>query len=107
MNKLTLAYIKRDIKRLDPTLKPSDTVYKTALILLSALVVGANAKRVAGFAKLPLDLVKEKEKQIRKNKIWLGSKTQCEWFDEENGGVAFWADVLAVEGLLKRVIKTK
>lgn len=100
--KITLACLKKEVNRLDPKLSSKDETFKTALVLLAGLKVTADAKKIADFTKLPLAFVKAKEKNLRRNKVWVGTKTNCEWF-QENGGIAFWMDVLVADGMANRV----
>jgi len=101
----TLDDLKKEVKRLDPkTSDENEPAFKTALILLSALVVGANQKNIAKFTKIPQKFIAERAKRLRANGIWRGSKTNCDWF-EKSGGIAFWCDVLVAEGLIRRVNK--
>ena len=99
---LTLQQIKNEIKRLDPEIKPEDPIYNAQVIMLSALVVGANADKVAKFTKLPRWEVRLFAKKLTKNKIWKNGKTYADWTDPKDGGVAFLLDSMVVVGLLKR-----
>jgi len=98
---LTLKNFEEEVMKLDPKTGPDDPVFSTAVFMLAALQVGANADRVAKFCGYRRDYVRERARRLREAKVWVGGKTNCEWF-EENGGIAFWCDVLVAEGLLDR-----
>jgi len=95
-------FIETEVKRLDSKIKKSDETFKIATILLSALRVGADSQAIAKFLKIDKKEIEKYEKNLRKNKVWVGKKTICEWFEKDKGGVAFWCDVLVAQGLLKK-----
>jgi hypothetical protein len=99
--KFTFKYFEKEVRRLDPNLKPDDPCFKTAVLLLSALQVGANIERLVEFTGYPKGFVRERALRCRENGIFRGGKVACDWFDE-NGGVGLWCDVLVAEGLLGR-----
>ena len=100
---MTIRQIRNEIKRLDPQLKQDDTSFVTAVIMLSAIEVGADAERIAKFSGVGLGQVMEREHRLRKNKVWVGEKTHHSgWDDKESGGIAFWMDVCIADGLLVR-----
>lgn len=102
MKKFDKKFIEAEVQKLDPNLNKSDETFKIACILLSGLEIGADPVAIAKFLDLSIKYVKKYEKNLRKNKIWQGKKTACEWFDKD-GGVAFWCDVLVAQGLVERV----
>jgi hypothetical protein len=99
---LSLEDFKKEVHRLDPKLEEDDPGFSTALVLLVALQVGADAQKISDFTKIPLKRVKKLEKNFRANKVWVGKKTCCDWWDKKSGSIAFWCDVLVAEGMLKR-----
>lgn len=99
---LTLRQVKNEIKRLDPEVNIGEPVYNIQLIMLSALVTGANADKVAKFTKLPRWEVRKFAKKLTQNGIWKNGKTYCGWTDKENGGIAFLLDSMVIMGLLQR-----
>lgn len=105
IKKITLDYLKKEIYRLDPKTGEDEFGFKTALILLSSLVIGCNQKKISKFTKIPLFYIKPRAERLRSNGIWTGSKVCADWFTKGTGGVAFWCDVLTAEGLVKRVHK--
>lgn len=102
MSQLTLRQIKNAVKKMDDTVTPDDEAYQAAVIMLAALQVGANIRRVAQFTGYPIREVARIGQCLRKNGIWVGSKTKCEWF-EKDGGIAFWMDVSVALGYMERV----
>jgi hypothetical protein len=101
MKPFSLQRLKREIRRLDPKLTSDDPAYRVALILLAALVVGANIRRVARFTGFTYQHVTEVGRRLRANGVWRGSRTICEWF-EKKGGYAFWLDTNVGLGTLDR-----
>lgn len=104
---MTLTGVKKEVSKLDKNMNPRSLEYKAAVIMLSALEVGADEKKVASFTKYPAATVKAVSKNLRKNKIWVKNKTHADWFDEKHGGIAFFADVAVAVGYLKRTSETK
>jgi len=100
--KITKAFIEKEVVKLDPKVKRSSESFFVACILLSALQVGANSKKVAKFLEVKENRVKTYAKNLKESGIWKNGKTHCDWFDEKDGGIAFWCDVLVGEGKLKR-----
>ena len=100
---MKLEEIEKMVKKIDPKIETTDEGYKPAVVLLSAVFIGADAKKVAAFTKLPLKLIQKFEKNLRESKVWVGNKTFCDWENEEDGGIAFWCDVLVAQGMIKRV----
>jgi len=98
---LTLRQIKNAVHRLDPAIKPVDEAYSVAVIMLAALQVGANIRRVARFTGYLIREVAEIGRRLRTNGVWCGPKTQCEWF-EKDGGIAFWMDANVGLGYMER-----
>lgn len=75
---------------------------ESALVLLSAAVVGANIDRVHKFTSIPRERVREYAGRLRESGIWAGGHLHVDWQDEENGGIAFLMDTLVADGLLAR-----
>ena len=77
-----------------------------ALILLAALVVGANADTVARATDLNRDkVVRPIAKRLREGGIWKNGVTYCQWFDDDwkVGNTAFLCDVLCAAGRIRRI----
>jgi hypothetical protein len=98
----TVSDFEKEVRRLDPKIKSDDPCFKTGVVLLVSLMVGANADRVAKFCKYSRDFVRPRARRARKNGIWQYDTVSCDWFDKKSGGVAFWLDVMTAEGILKR-----
>jgi hypothetical protein len=50
--------------------------------------------------------VTKRANNLRKNKLWVGSKLRYDWWNEDGSGwVAFWLDNLIADGLI--TTKTK
>ncbi len=99
-----LVDFENEVVRLDPKIDRDDPCFKTGVILLVAIQVGANADRIAKFCGYSRDFVRLRARRARKNGIWQYDAVNCdEWFEKKFGGVAFWMDVLVAEGQMKRV----
>lgn len=95
--------LENEVKNLDPKLNTEDKSFKSALVLITSLRVGTDMKQVCNFLNFKYDkTMKDYEKNLIKNKIWVKDKLAINWFDEKEGGIAFWMDVLAMEGLVER-----
>ncbi len=102
MKTVTLRQIKNQIRRVDPTMDPTDDGYDVAIIMLAALVVGSNIRRVARFTGLTYRKVTTIGRRLRENGIWRGGRTVCEWGDKENGGWSFLLEVNVGLGYMER-----
>jgi hypothetical protein len=99
---MTLKQIEAEVRRMDPNVEPGSDTFKTAVILLSALVVGANTRRVVAFTGYAKEEVEARATNLKQCGIWKGGKTHSDWDDPEHGGVAFWMDCCVADGMLKR-----
>lgn len=99
---LTLEKIQREVKRLDPKLHKNDNLFKTAVLMFSALRVGPSTKRLVEFTGYPTSFVEPRVQRLRKAKIFVRGKVRCAWFEKAGGEIAFWCDVLVAEGMLDR-----
>lgn len=102
--KLKLQDFEKEVQHLDPKMtNPQEDSFRTAVLLLAALQETPNILKLTKFTGYPREFVRERVQRARKAKIFVGAEVACEWF-EENGGIAFWCDVLVVEGLLSRTV---
>ena len=99
MKQLTLRQIKNGLRRFDPTMDGEE--YNVALILLSALNVGSNIRRIARFTGLTYRHVTEVGRRLRSNGVWVGRKTACNW-DDKDGGLEFILDITVGLGFVER-----
>lgn len=78
--------------------------FRTALILVAGLQVGADDERIAAYTGLGVEEVTERGERLRANGIWRDGITHCAWFDEEDGGlIPFWLDCLVADGEIVKV----
>lgn len=98
----TIERVRDQVKQMDPSLTETDSAFESAVILLSALVVGPAVRRVAQFTGYPQRRVSERFARLKAGGVIRGGKMVIEWFDEEGGGIAFWLDVLVAEGQMQR-----
>ena len=86
-------------------LKVGSSARDAAVILLSALAVGANGDKIARATGLNRDkVVRPIAKRLRDNGVWHNGVTHCSWFDanSEIGAIAFGCDLRVAEGTLLR-----
>lgn len=102
---MNLEEIKQEVSRMDPNLNGEG--FQAAVVLLSGLQVGADAKKVAKFTGYAPDLVEAFSLRLHRSGVWTNGKTACEWFDKDNGGIAFWMDVCVAQGLMQRATAKK
>lgn len=99
---LTVNDLKKEIRRMDPNLKPTDESFDTAVILLASTIVGPNVLSVSRYTGIATPEVAKRAKNFRESKVWSGKKVRAgEWFDKD-GGIAFWLDVSVGDGMLRR-----
>ena len=77
-----------------------DEYCAATMLVLSSFVGPKRAERVA-IIYFGTDLVEPISARLRHNGIWKGSRVHADWL-EENGGIAFLADVLVGTGMFKR-----
>lgn len=99
--KLTPQRLMREIKRIDPKVKPGERTHETYMILLAGLAVGPNIKKIAHFLGLPREKVAERGRRLRKNGVWVGARITDGWFAKD-GGITFIMDACVAEGLMTR-----
>lgn len=81
----------------------SDSLMNTVRILLSLLLVGTNADRIAKFLGLKRTFVRVRVTALRQNEIVRGQRICAEeWFDEKYGQLACLLDALVAEGYLEK-----
>jgi hypothetical protein len=104
---INLELIKAALTELDPTLEDSDEddSYRTALILVSALVHGPDTRVLAEFTDLPREFVEAIRQRMIQAELWTEIEVFCDhWFGEGNAVclTSFWPDVLIAQGLVVR-----
>lgn len=99
--KVTLEQIRQEVKRLDPNLPEDIETFQHAVLLLSALVVGADVMKLATFTGYKLEWIQQVDTRLRRAGIWKGKQTAANWAGED-GGLEFWMDVCVAEGTIER-----
>jgi len=107
MKTIDLQFVKDSLAELDPNLdgEQPDDVYRTALVVLSALACGPDAQCLAKFTQLPVEFVDAIRRRMIAAELWTEVDINCDhWFAGVNkvSTSAFWADVLAAQGVLVR-----
>jgi hypothetical protein len=101
MAELTIGKVKRLVLKSDPGLKQDDPGFRAAVVLLSSAHVGPNIRRLVVFTGFTAGEIAGFSKNLRKSKVWRGSKVRADWFGE-NGGIALALDVNVALGYLER-----
>lgn len=93
------------LAKLDPKLATDDPAYAAAVVLIAASRVGTTAKAIAAETEYPYKKVLPISRQYHRANIFHAGKVISggDWFDEETGGISFWADVCCGLGLMQRV----
>lgn len=95
--------IEAEVMRLDPSLDKDSESFKAAVVMLTALKVGAvqiRIKKELGYC-YPMKLISWFGYNLRKAGIWKKEKTHSDWFGKD-GGLTFWLDVCVAQGLMER-----
>lgn len=105
---MTIQEIKKAVKEMDPNLKTTDPAYKTAILLIATANVGPTQPKLCALTRYPAATVKTFLERGRESGVLKGTKiNHSGWFDKKDGGMAFWLDVLTVQGMVQRVPATK
>jgi hypothetical protein len=101
--RITLEFIKQEVRKLDPRLLESEKEFDIAVVLLSLAPKHLNRKRVCEFTKYPMSFIDEVFDKLIANKVIENGRLSVEWFKKEGGVIAFWLDVCVVMGWIARV----
>lgn len=97
---IDLAYVKRQARKITGEKEGKD--FDIAVAMLSACVVGPNIVRVAKFAQLPRETIRQPFNRLRDNYVFIGDKLNVQWFSKNDGGIAFILDLMTAQGLVER-----
>lgn len=98
---LTKKQIKEQIKAIDPNLKESEDSFKVAKILLAGTGGVRCTIKLSKFTGVEPEFVKQVKHRLKKEGVWRGKTTFCQWF-EKDGGIAFLCDINVGLGFLER-----
>jgi hypothetical protein len=104
--KSNMKRIKEMVKELDPSLEGAEdhVDYKTAVVLLAALLEGTGVQRLAAFTGYSEDFIAAIASRMRKAELWV--EDHFYWEHWPRGGsihpAVFWMDACVAEGLLVR-----
>jgi hypothetical protein len=110
-----LTDIRKDVKALDPTLTENDDVFKTAVLIFSALFVGTTVQRLAKFTGYPPAFINKRRINLLKQRIWRTRgrsihRVGDDIFEQDPetknwhaNVVGFWLTVLVAEGMVEVV----
>jgi len=106
MKSFGLQFVKDTLLELDPSVRDeSDETYKTAVVLLSAIVRGTEAIDLATFTGVPIEFVARIRQRMIRAELWTDLEADCDHWEVAPGVVSmttFWTDVLVGEGLVVR-----
>lgn len=71
------------------------------VVMLAAVLVGQNAGVLSSYTRQPRQLVDEVGKRLRRNGVWAGGATYCEWFESEES-TSFLLDLNVAIGTIIR-----
>jgi hypothetical protein len=99
----SLKSMRRDIRKIDDTLKEDSYAFKVAMVLLVSEEVGPYVDRIATFVGYPRSLVQVIASRLQKAEIWHDDEVRCKpWFDPKTGGMAFRLALMTGRGWLTR-----
>lgn len=100
---MTIAKIQKEVRNMDPQLSGTDPAFHAAVVMMSALEIGQDVRKLARFTHVPLPTIREIAARLRAQGLWKNGTTyHSGWDDPESGGVAFWLDVSIALGYLQR-----
>ena len=80
-----------------------DDAIDAIVFMIASLHLGPNAQKISRYTKMNQARCILYGQRLRKNKIWVGLKIDCEeWFDEKAGGVALILDAMVARGELEK-----
>lgn len=91
------------LRQIEPTLVETDPSYMGAMVLLAALVVGADEAEIAKGLKFDPEYVRLLGSRLRGAGVWTGAETReshRDAWEGPYGGTAFFMDVNVADGLL-------
>jgi hypothetical protein len=104
---VTVDDIKKMILKMDRNETEGSDSFNVALLLLSAAHIGAERSRLSSFTGLPKKFIYVVERRLRKNGVWVGERTSCNWKDKKTGTISFYLDVGIGLGHIERVDEGK
>jgi hypothetical protein len=100
--KWTLREVRAEVARMDPNL--DSAAFAVAEMMVSALIVGANKRRIATLLGRPIATFRTEFDRLQSAGVFRrDGRIACEWDKPKGeGGVAFWLDAAIAQGLLRR-----
>lgn len=97
----TVKDVKLALLEMDPNENPP---HETSVVLMSAAIVGAKERALVKFTGLSTARIREILHRGREQRLFTrDGKLRIEWADGgEDAGVAFYCDVLVLDGLMAR-----
>lgn len=99
---MSLRKIKSMLRQCDPTFDESEEANQAQIVMLAALEVGLDERRLRKFTGINSSLIAKFAHNLRKAGIWRRGKVYANWADEKEGGIAFICDTLVAQGFLER-----
>ncbi len=103
----TISLVRSQIKELEPKLDPKSDNFKTAVVVLSSLIVGPNIRGLVRFTGYGRKFIRIRARRLFESGIWQkDGKIYIDWFHEKwelRSTVSFWLDVLVASGEVEKV----
>lgn len=95
-----LAEIEGAVANLEPTLEPASDTFKSAVLVLAALRVGADLERLERLTRYGEEFIALRAVRLRAAGTWGDAQVVYEWIRTPwtELGNSFWIDVLVAEG---------
>lgn len=97
----TIKQVEAEVLKSDPAITPGDDTHRAAVIILSALQVGADREKVAAFTKYDRDFIDKCADNLEASEVWKDGKT-CANLGDEDSGIEFWLLVNVALGFVAR-----
>lgn len=97
---MQLSVIKKEVRTIYPTMKPSSKEYKASVTMLSAAAIGTDVTALVeytGYSKAFITMI---VKNLTNARIFSGNRVHADWFSK-NGAIAFYGDVNLALGNVK------
>ena len=99
---MSIDQIRDEVKRITGVDSIKDDGVKVGIILIAGLGGVRSIKKLSLFTGISPTFVKQTRQRLISGGIWKGNVTRANWFDKDDGGIAFLCDINVGLGLLKR-----
>lgn len=99
---MTLSQMKAELIKMNGSFDIKDEGDQAQLVMLAALQIGQNRRKLHQFTGISASIIAKFAHNLRKSGVWKNGKVYADWFDEEEGGLAFALDTNVALGLIER-----